>query len=370
MDVRQVRQTVTHDAQQLEHAVTHTATEAVHTVKQDAQKVEHAVTKEAGKVTQDVKQVATRVGQAVENGAKQVVHDVKTEAHAVQQKAAQAYAKAQQAVTHEVSTVKHDVQQLGHEVAQGAENMAKHPLATVGAVSELVGGGLEAVGGAVLGVATAETGVGAVVGGLAAVDGTSHAVAGARDLASIFNGNMKAVGTHNVLANMAQHYGGTTGERVYDVASIGLSFVGGEASDVSKLIDVAKQGTESAGKVVQGAVDGLRGMGARGPELSLAGADGGSLRGSIQMEKTVQNDTVLFAKGADRVRNANLAGSTHPVTGVKFDSNGFPVFNSKFDTTLEKDLYTASDRAQFREATRQLHSAIQYHLQTSSANPN
>jgi hypothetical protein len=61
------------------------------------------------------------------------------------------------------------------------------------------------------------------------------------------------------------------------------------------------------------------------------------------------------AKG---VRNARLAGKTHPVTGVPFDENGFPIFEVKFNAKLNSALHTATDRAQFKEATQQLNASI------------
>ena len=261
----EVASTVHHVAQTVEHAAVHTEQAAVmdvrqvrQTVSQDAQKVEHAVTKEAGKVAQDVRQTVTHVKQGIQN--------------------------------------------VGHDVAQGARNMADHPLATVEAAGELVGGAAETVGGIAFGTATIETGVGGVLGGAVAVDGASNTVAGAEDLASIFNGNMNAVGTHNTLANAAKQYAGTTGEQVYNLASMGLGLFGGDVGTVSRLMDGASQGIGVARQFMRDGMDGLQNFTLYRPQLSIvgAGAEGGSLSGLNQVDKAAQSDTMMFAQGVDK----------------------------------------------------------------------
>jgi hypothetical protein len=56
------------------------------------------------------------------------------------------------------------------------------------------------------------------------------------------------------------------------------------------------------------------------------------------------------------IRNIDLAGKKHPVTGVYFDRNGYPVFDSEFDAKLPKVLQgnSVSDYEQFKESTKQL----------------
>ncbi|MFN7292021.1 MAG: HNH endonuclease, partial [bacterium] len=56
------------------------------------------------------------------------------------------------------------------------------------------------------------------------------------------------------------------------------------------------------------------------------------------------------------IKNGHLAGKTHPVTGVPFDKDGFPIFQSNGNATLPKDLIGPhiSDTKQFQAATRQL----------------
>lgn len=56
--------------------------------------------------------------------------------------------------------------------------------------------------------------------------------------------------------------------------------------------------------------------------------------------------------------NGGLAGTRHPVTGVLYNSEGFPVFNSAFEAILPKALYKATDAEQFRYATKELLTAI------------
>jgi hypothetical protein len=56
------------------------------------------------------------------------------------------------------------------------------------------------------------------------------------------------------------------------------------------------------------------------------------------------------------IKNGHLAGETHRVTGVPFDKDGFPIFQSYGSATLPKDLIGPhiSDTKQFQAATRQL----------------
>lgn len=61
------------------------------------------------------------------------------------------------------------------------------------------------------------------------------------------------------------------------------------------------------------------------------------------------------------IRNQHLAGRNHDRSGVPFDRDGFPVFDSTFDATIPANLRgpTITDGAQFRDATRQLRQAIE-----------
>ncbi|CAG7648178.1 hypothetical protein PAESOLCIP111_05545 [Paenibacillus solanacearum] len=66
------------------------------------------------------------------------------------------------------------------------------------------------------------------------------------------------------------------------------------------------------------------------------------------------DDYGVFLGATLAVRNSSLAGKVHPVTGVAFDSNGFPKFDSRFDTHLPEDQLKSSDATQFRTATKSL----------------
>ncbi|MCL2360110.1 MAG: HNH endonuclease, partial [Candidatus Bathyarchaeota archaeon] len=72
---------------------------------------------------------------------------------------------------------------------------------------------------------------------------------------------------------------------------------------------------------------------------------------------------VTTAEALQIVISAAIGGSSsysiHPVSGVRIDSAGFPVFDSKFNAMLDSSLYTVSDFLQFKNATQQLHNAIQ-----------
>lgn len=54
----------------------------------------------------------------------------------------------------------------------------------------------------------------------------------------------------------------------------------------------------------------------------------------------------------------DLAGKTHPVSGVKFDSNGFPIFDSKYNTTLDPQDYMKSRGTHFDRASKALYNDI------------
>lgn len=70
--------------------------------------------------------------------------------------------------------------------------------------------------------------------------------------------------------------------------------------------------------------------------------------------------------------NESLENDRHPITGVEFErkvvelpsgekiEGVFPNFESAFDAKLPKELYLASDKAQFKECNRQIAEAIEY----------
>lgn len=57
--------------------------------------------------------------------------------------------------------------------------------------------------------------------------------------------------------------------------------------------------------------------------------------------------------------NGNLAGKTHPKTGVRFDSKGFPIFHSFVDMSLPEEYWFKSDSVQFRYLAKQLYEKIE-----------
>ena len=57
-------------------------------------------------------------------------------------------------------------------------------------------------------------------------------------------------------------------------------------------------------------------------------------------------------------RNQKLAEKEHPVSGVLFDSDANPQFESFFDAVIDVENYTSSDKKQFDIANNQLKKAI------------
>lgn len=62
--------------------------------------------------------------------------------------------------------------------------------------------------------------------------------------------------------------------------------------------------------------------------------------------------------GSDTLGRMDLAGKTHPVSGVPFDANGFPIFESKYNTKLEPEDYMKSRSAHFDKASKALYNNI------------
>jgi RHS repeat-associated protein len=85
---------------------------------------------------------------------------------------------------------------------------------------------------------------------------------------------------------------------------------------------------------------------------------------SVELEKGIDVvDTVTdgkkYLEDGTPIRNGHLSGSKHADTGVPFDEDGFPVFDSKYDVEIDSSLYSSSNPAQFREANTQLYEGIQ-----------
>ena len=65
-----------------------------------------------------------------------------------------------------------------------------------------------------------------------------------------------------------------------------------------------------------------------------------------------------YESGTSSIGRMDLAGKTHPVSGVKFDSNGFPIFESKYNTKLDPQDYLKSRGTHFDRASKALHNDI------------
>ncbi len=75
------------------------------------------------------------------------------------------------------------------------------------------------------------------------------------------------------------------------------------------------------------------------------------------IEVTAKDGTKYQYSG--RHRNKKLTGSSHPVTGVAFDENGFPVFDCVATYELPKADYTLTSTQQFEKLNKQLYTDIE-----------
>ncbi|MEC0668216.1 HNH endonuclease [Priestia flexa] len=55
------------------------------------------------------------------------------------------------------------------------------------------------------------------------------------------------------------------------------------------------------------------------------------------------------------LRMGHKKSDVHPITGVPYDSDGFPIFDFKFQTHIDPSFYLRNDTAQFKEAARLLY---------------
>lgn len=68
-------------------------------------------------------------------------------------------------------------------------------------------------------------------------------------------------------------------------------------------------------------------------------------------------------KDGDEVKTINLRmghlkGQKHPVTGVPYDKDGFPIFESKFETTLNLSDFKKTRTVHFRKCNKKLYEEI------------
>lgn len=77
-----------------------------------------------------------------------------------------------------------------------------------------------------------------------------------------------------------------------------------------------------------------------------------------EMGVLVHNASVTYSKDGTPLGRMELAGKKHPVTGVEFDSNGFPKFESKYDMQLAPEDYLKSRGTHFDRAGKKLYNDI------------
>ena len=80
--------------------------------------------------------------------------------------------------------------------------------------------------------------------------------------------------------------------------------------------------------------------------------------GEYTEEVTDKGDIGAEKSSSSSIGRMDLAGKTHPVSGVKFDSNGFPIFESIYSTRLEPQDYMKSRSTHFDRASKALYSDI------------
>ena len=79
---------------------------------------------------------------------------------------------------------------------------------------------------------------------------------------------------------------------------------------------------------------------------------------STQVKNSSSAVKKISESGSKPIGRMDLAGKTHPVSGVKFDSNGFPIFDSKYNTKLDPQDYLKSRGTHFDRASKALYNDI------------
>ncbi|WP_367277863.1 HNH endonuclease [Clostridium sp.] len=93
----------------------------------------------------------------------------------------------------------------------------------------------------------------------------------------------------------------------------------------------------------------------KGPKSVVLGSNLGNVDEALgRFAKEFKN-----AKNAGDTGRMNMAGKTHPVSGVEFDANGFPKFKSEYDMHLDPADYLKSRGTHFDRASKSLYSKIQ-----------
>jgi hypothetical protein len=90
---------------------------------------------------------------------------------------------------------------------------------------------------------------------------------------------------------------------------------------------------------------------------------GWMIKGATKLGNNLDDAVGIAKQGTEEVAGPfgriDMAGKVHPVTRVPFDAFGFPIFESRFNATIDLSLYPASNYVQFKTATQQLWQAIQ-----------
>jgi hypothetical protein len=146
---------------------------------------------------------------------------------------------------------------------------------------------------------------------------------------------------------------------IIDVA-LDLGFIGMDVVDIyndpSDTWAWAALGADVVCAVIPVATGG--GLGVRGLKAANKG-DIVTKADNLPFNIITKPDDARYLEDGTRIQNGHLAGKTHPVTGVPFDNNGFPVFDSAFDAKIDSSLYLEKNTVQFKEANLQLSDAIQ-----------
>ncbi|TWT29630.1 HNH endonuclease [Blastopirellula retiformator] len=150
-----------------------------------------------------------------------------------------------------------------------------------------------------------------------------------------------------------------TGEKVegIDKGIRGFSAAAGPLGAFSGMMDDGAQAARKARKVANATGDVLdpaADVARKGKKVSAKASDAAEKIADVK--KVGKHVECPVPSTPKVIKNGHLAGKTHPVTGVPFDQDGFPVFQSNGNATLPKDLIGSkiSDTKQFQEATRQL----------------
>ncbi len=54
------------------------------------------------------------------------------------------------------------------------------------------------------------------------------------------------------------------------------------------------------------------------------------------------------------LKNGHLKNDVHPITGIPYDKDGFPIFEPVAEVKIDKSLYLEKDTVQFKKATELL----------------